>query len=143
MKVVDNVLCTILFDATIDIFLADIGNIGPDLGPRGAVDVLWTMRQHVFIANVCPNKSMIGLEAIDVMKGDEPTAQHCESWRCPDTVDRLSLFISSTCSQNTLTAVIADNSFVNFYLHQCLRQFAISDNVVGIHSEDEVMAFIA
>ena len=74
MEVVDDVLGTILFDATLDVFLADVWIAGPDLGPRSTVDVLWTISQHIFIANVRPNKSMIRLETIDVMKGEETTA---------------------------------------------------------------------
>ena len=77
MEVVDDVLGTILFDATLDVLLADIRIIRPDLGPRSAVEVLWMMAQHIFVTNIRPDESMVGLEAIDVMKGKKTAAQNC------------------------------------------------------------------
>ena len=79
--------------------------------------MLRTMTQHILVANDRPDESMVGLEAIDVVKGEETTAQNFETGGSPNTIYRLSLLVGSTCSWNTLTTMIADDCFVNSYLH--------------------------
>ena len=73
MEVVDDVFGTVFLYATLDVFLTDIWIIGPDLGPRSTLDVLRTMSQHVLVTYIRPNESMVGLEAVDVVKGEETT----------------------------------------------------------------------
>ena len=142
LEIVDDVLGTVFFYATLDVFLADIRTIGPDLGPRSTVDMLWTMSEHIFVSTVRPDESMVGLEAIDVVKGEETAAQNCETGRGPNTIYGLSLLVGSTCSWNTLTTMIADDCFVNSYLHKYFCHLTISNVVVGVHSENDVLAVL-
>ena len=104
--------------------------------------MLWTMSQHIFVANILPDESMVGLEAIDVVKGEETAAQNYETGGSPNTIYGLSLLVGSTCSWNTLTTMIADDCFVNSYLHKCFCHLTISNVVGGVHSENDVMAVI-
>ena len=71
LEIVDDVFSSIFLDATLDVFLADIWSIGPDLGTRSAIDVLRTVTDHVVVTYVRPNKLMVGLETIDIMESEE------------------------------------------------------------------------
>ena len=86
---------------------------------------------------------MVGLEAIDIMEGKETTTQNFETGRGPNTIYRLSLLVGSTCSWNTLTTMIADDCFVHSNLHKRFCHFTISNVVVGVHSENDVVAIVA
>ena len=74
LEVVDDVFISVFLDATLDVFLADIWIVGPNLETGSAVDVLRTVTQHIFITYVRPNKLMVELETVDIVKGEETTA---------------------------------------------------------------------
>ena len=86
---------------------------------------------------------MIGLEAIYIMEEKETTTQNFETRRCPNTIYRLSLFVGSTCSWNALAAMITDDCFVHSNLHKCVCYFPVSNVVVGVHSENDIVAIVA
>ena len=142
LEVVDDVFRSLFLDATLDVFLTDIWIVGPNLGPRSAVDVLRTVTRHVLVTYIRPNESMVRLETVDVVKGEETTAQNSETGGGPNTIYRFSLLVGSARSGNTLTTVIAYDGFVHSYLHQSFRHLTVSDIVVGIHSQDHVVTII-
>ena len=144
MEIVDDVFGSVFLDATLDVFLADIWIVGPNIGTRSAVDVLKTVTQHVFVTYVHSNESVVGLETVDVVKGEETTAQNRENGGGPNIIYtyRLSLFFGSARSGNTLTTVIAYDIFVHSYLHQSFGHLSVSDVVVGIYSQNHVVAII-
>ena len=107
LEIVDNVFATVFLYASYDVFFSDIWIIGPDLGTRSTMDVLRTVTEHVLVTYVCPNKSVVGLETIDIMKGEESVTQNGETGRGLNAVDRFPLFIGSTRSRDALTSVIA------------------------------------
>ena len=86
---------------------------------------------------------MVGLEAVYVVKGKEATAQHSEARGSPNTANRFYLLVDSTRSRNTLTTMIVDERFVHLYLHQSLRYLFVSEVVVGVHSQNYIIAFAA
>ena len=86
-----------------DVFLADIWIIGPDLGSRSIVDVLRAVTEHVLVTYVCPNESMVGLGTVDVVKEEETTAQNGETGGGPNIIDRFSFLVGSAHSRDTLT----------------------------------------
>ena len=107
------------------------------------MDVLRTVTEHVLVTYVCPNKSVVGLETIDIVKGEESATQNGETGRGPNAVDGFPLFIGSTRSRDALTSVIAYDCFVHSYLHQSLSYFAVTDVIIGIHSQDHVVPLIS
>ena len=117
LEVIDDVFRSVFLDEMLDVFLADIWIVRPNLGTRSAVDVLRTVTQYVFVTYVRPNESMVGLEIVDVVKGEETTAQNSETGRGPNTIYRLSLLVGSACSWNTPTTVISYDGFVHFYFY--------------------------
>ena len=117
LEVVDDLFGTVCLYVTLDVFLTDVWIIGPDLGARSAVHVVRTMSQHILVTNIRKNELMVGLEAVDVVKGEETTAQNYETGGGQNTIYRFSLLVGSTCSRNTLTAAIDDDGFVHSYLH--------------------------
>ena len=86
---------------------------------------------------------MIRLEAIDIMEEKETTTQNFETGRSPNTIYWLSVFVGSTCSWNTLAAMITDDCFLHSNLHKCVCNFPISNVVVGVHSENDIVAIVA
>ena len=142
LEIVDDVFRSVFLNATLDIFFADIWIVGPNLGRRSAVDVLRTVTQHVLVIYFRPNESMVRLETVDVVKGEKTTAQKSETGGDPNTIYRLSLLVGRARSGNTLTTVIAYDGFVHSYLHQSFGHLNVSDIVVGIHSQDHVVAII-
>ena len=143
LEVIDDVFRSVFLDATLDVFLADIWIIGPDLGARSTIDVLRTVTEHVLITYVRPNKLVVGLETVDIMEGEEATAQNGETGGGPNAIDRLPLLIGSARGRNALTTVIAYDCFVHFNLHQSFSDFVVTDVVVGIHSQDHVVSIIS
>ena len=106
------------------------------------MDVLRTVTEHVLIAYVRPNKTVVGLEAVNIMEGEEATAQNGETGGGPNAIDGFPLLVGSTRGQNTLPTVIANDCFVHSYFHQGFSYFAVADVVVGIHSQDHVVPII-
>ena len=106
------------------------------------MDVLNTVTKHVLITYVRPNKIVVGLEAIDIMEGDEATAENGETGGGTNAIDGLPLLIGSTPGRKTLSIVIADDCFVDSYLHQSFSYFAVADVVGDIHSQDHLVPII-
>ena len=107
------------------------------------MDMMRLMSKHVFIAYVRPNKTVIGLEAVDIMEGEKATMQNGETGGGPNAIDGLPLLVGSTRGRNTLPTVITYDCFVHSYLHQSFSYFAVADVVVGIHSQDHVVPLIS
>ena len=79
--------------------------------------MLRSVSQQIIITYIGPNESMVGLKAVDIVKGEEAAAQYSEARGGPNTVDRFSLLVDSTRSRDTLTTMMADYCFVYSYLH--------------------------
>ena len=106
------------------------------------MNVLRAVVEHVLVVYVSLDKSVVRLETVDVVEGEESAAQNGETWRGPNDVDKLPLFIGGARSRDTLPSMIAYDCFVHSYLHQSLSYFAVTDVIIGIHSQDHVMPLI-
>ena len=106
--------------------------------------MLRTVAEHVLIVYDRPNKSVVGLETVDIMEGEEATAQNGETGGGPNAIDRLPFRVGSSARcRNALTTVIAYDCFVHSYLHQSFGHFTVTDVVIGIHSQDHIVSIIA
>ena len=105
--------------------------------------MLRSVSKQNLITYIGPNESMVSLEAVYIVKGEEAAAKYSQARGGPNTVDRFSLLVGSTRSRNTLTAMIADNCFVHSYFHQSFRYLSVSDVVVGVHTQNYIIAFVA
>ena len=81
------------------------------------INALRLVSQHILVTYISPNKSMVELEAVYIVKGEEATLQYSEARGSPNTVDWFSLLVGSTRSRDTLATMIADDCFVHSYLH--------------------------